>query len=44
MTIAVYDHAPKPPASLDHATTITAVVELSKRTWLVGGHASNGGH
>ena len=38
MTIAVYDHAPKPPASLDHATTITAVVELSKRTWLVGGH------
>jgi hypothetical protein len=35
MTIAVYDHAPKPPASLDHATTITAVVELSKRTWLV---------
>ena len=38
MTIAVYDHAPKPPASLDHSTTITAVVELSKRTWLVGGH------
>ena len=38
MTIAVYDHAPKPPGSLDPATTITAVVELSKRTWLVGGH------
>jgi transposase len=38
MTIAVYDHAPKPPASLDHETTITAVVELSKKTWLVGGH------
>lgn len=38
MTITIFDHAPKPPASLDHATTITAVVELSKRIWLVAGH------
>lgn len=38
MTIAIFDHTPKPPASMDHATTITAVVELSKRTWLVAGH------
>ena len=38
MTIAIFDHAPKPPGSLDHTTTITAVVELSKSIWLVAGH------
>lgn len=38
MTIAGFDNAPTPPIFFDHATTIVGVVELSKKTWVVGGY------
>ena len=38
VTVVSFDHAPKPPTSLDPHTTIVAAVELSKKTWLIAGH------
>ena len=38
MTVATFDNTPTPPTSFNHATTIVGVVELSKKTWVIGGY------
>lgn len=38
MTVAAFDNTPTPPTSFNHATTIVGVVELSKKTWVIGGY------
>src|SRR5262249_48221473 len=38
VNIALFYHTPNTPTPIDHSRTFTAVVELSKRNWLVPGH------